>query len=40
MYGAEWCADCKLAKQFFADFNIAYELPDIDTEPGAQAAML
>jgi len=40
MYGAEWCADCKLAKQFFADFNIAYELHDIDTEPGAQAAML
>lgn len=40
MYGAEWCADCKAAKQFFKDYGIDYELHDIDLEPGAQDVML
>lgn len=39
-YGAEWCADCKRTKQFFADHGIAYEAHDIDGEPGAKDTML
>jgi thioredoxin reductase (NADPH) len=40
VYGAEWCADCKMAKDYFALQKIAYEYHDIDTEPGAREAML
>jgi thioredoxin reductase (NADPH) len=40
MYGAEWCGDCKMAKDFFAKHKIIYELHDIDTEKGALDAML
>lgn len=39
-YGADWCADCQMAKRFFAENNIAYEAHDVDNEPGAQEKML
>lgn len=29
MYGAEWCSDCRRAKQFFGTHRIAYEWIDI-----------
>jgi thioredoxin reductase (NADPH) len=39
-YGAEWCADCQMAKKFLSDHSIEFEYHDIDTEPGAKEAML
>lgn len=40
MYSAEWCGDCKMVKDFFAKYDIAYEQHDIDTEDGALDTML
>jgi thioredoxin reductase (NADPH) len=40
MYGADWCADCKLAKQFFNEFNIDYSYHNIDIDAGAIDDML
>ena len=34
-YGAEWCSDCKRAKQFLNDNNISYEFVDIDIDKNA-----
>ena len=39
-YGADWCADCKMAIEYFSRHNIEYEAHDVDNEPGAQEAML
>lgn len=39
-YGADWCADCKMAKEYFLRNNLAYEEHNVDTEPGAKEAML
>ena len=39
-YGADWCADCKMAKEYFLRNNISYEAHDVDNEPGAKEAML
>ncbi len=39
-YGADWCADCKMVKDYFARHAIAYEAHDVDNEPGAKEAML
>ena len=39
-YGADWCADCQMAKEFFARHAITYESHDVDNEPGAKEAML
>lgn len=33
MYGANWCPDCRRAKQFFGDHRIEYHYIDIDTHP-------
>jgi thioredoxin reductase (NADPH) len=39
-YGADWCADCKMVKEYFAKNKIAYESHDVDNEPGAKETML
>jgi len=39
-YGADWCADCHMAKTYFARHELSYEAHDIDHEPGAKEAML
>lgn len=39
-YGADWCADCKMAKEYFLRNKIEYEAHDVDNEPGAKEAML
>lgn len=40
VYGAVWCADCKMVKDYLALHNIEYEYHDIDTDPGAKEEML
>ena len=37
MYGADWCPDCKRAKQFFGEHRIEYDYIDIDNNAEAQA---
>ena len=37
MYGADWCPDCKRAKQFFGEHRIEYHYIDIDNNAEAQA---
>ena len=39
-YGAEWCADCKMVKEYFTRHNIVYEAHDIESEPEAKQKML
>jgi thioredoxin reductase (NADPH) len=34
-YGAEWCSDCKRAKQFLNDNNISYEFVDVEIDKNA-----
>jgi len=34
-YGAEWCSDCKRAKQFLNENNIQYKFIDIDLDKNA-----
>lgn len=33
MYGADWCGDCRRAKQWFARKDIAYEWVDVEENP-------
>ncbi|HUI85104.1 MAG TPA: glutaredoxin family protein [Candidatus Binatia bacterium] len=35
VYSAAWCPDCRIAKRFLDQNNIAYVDIDIDTTPGA-----
>ncbi len=35
MYGANWCADCRRAKQFFGEQRVHYEYIDLDQQPDA-----
>lgn len=37
MYGAEWCPDCILSKNFFIDNGIDFEYIQIDKEENAWA---
>lgn len=39
-YGADWCADCQMAKRYFKDNKVDYEEHNVDDEPGAREAML
>ena len=32
MFGADWCSDCRRAKNFLKENNIAYEFVDVDLE--------
>ena len=34
-YGAEWCSDCKRAKQFLTENNIDFEFVDVDIDKNA-----
>jgi glutaredoxin len=36
MYGADWCADTRLAKRFLREHNIPYEWIDIEKSPEAR----
>ncbi len=33
MYGADWCSDCRRAKQWFASNNVAYNWVDLEENP-------
>ncbi|MDE1162597.1 MAG: glutaredoxin domain-containing protein [Acidobacteriaceae bacterium] len=35
VYSADWCRDCRVAKQFLDTNNIPYREIDIETTPGA-----
>ncbi|RPJ00968.1 MAG: FAD-binding protein, partial [Chloroflexi bacterium] len=35
MYGANWCSDCRRAKQFFGEQRVHYEYVDLDQQPDA-----
>ena len=35
LYSAGWCRDCREAKRFLAQHNIAYKEIDIENTPGA-----
>jgi glutaredoxin len=35
VYSANWCRDCREAKRFLAQHNIAYKEIDIEAIPGA-----
>jgi len=37
MFGADWCSDCRRAKNFLKENNIAYEFVDVDLDKGATA---
>ena len=32
MYSADWCSDCRVAKNFLDEHNIAYELIDVSKD--------
>jgi mycoredoxin len=33
MYGADWCIDCRRAKDTFSEENVAYEWIDLEEDP-------
>ncbi|MCX8214254.1 MAG: FAD-binding protein [SAR202 cluster bacterium] len=33
MYGAQWCPDCRRAKQFFGDQRVLYDWINVDDKP-------
>src|SRR3954451_25477379 len=37
LYGTNWCADCKRAKQFFGEQRVHYDFVDVDADPDAMA---
>lgn len=37
MYSADWCPDCRRAKQFFGEHRIQYHLIDIDDQPESES---
>lgn len=39
-YGADWCADCQMAKKFFADNNIEYIEHNIEQDQASQDEMV
>lgn len=36
MYGADWCGDCRRAKQFFKDYGIEYHWINTDQDKTAE----
>lgn len=39
MYGADWCHDCKRARQLFDSLGVRYQFVDIEADPSqAQVA--
>lgn len=37
IYGADWCGDCRRAKRFFQEHQIAFEWIDTDRDKDAEA---
>ena len=35
LYGADWCPDCRRAKAFLKENNVAYEFIDVDLDESA-----
>jgi glutaredoxin len=40
VYTAEWCRDCRAAKQFLDSHNIPYTEIDVDADPAASEEVL
>lgn len=40
MYATQWCRDCRMAKQFLEEHNIAYTVIDVDDDPAASAEVI
>lgn len=40
LYSASWCRDCREAKRFLAQHNIAFKEIDIESTPGASDEVL
>ncbi|MGA2850396.1 MAG: glutaredoxin family protein [Terracidiphilus sp.] len=40
VYTAEWCRDCRAAKQFLDSHGILYTEINVDTDPAASAEVL
>jgi mycoredoxin len=40
MYTTSWCGDCRMAKMFLAEREIAYEEIDIERTPGAEEIVM
>ncbi len=40
VYGADWCGDCRLTKQYPAKNDIAYAWVDIEANPDEIAAVM
>jgi thioredoxin reductase (NADPH) len=40
VYGTQWCADCRRAKQFMRERGVVFKEVNIDETPGAEAIVL
>jgi mycoredoxin len=40
VYSAEWCRDCREAKRFLEQHNVAYTEIDVESTPGAIGEVL
>jgi glutaredoxin len=40
VYTAEWCRDCRAAKQFLQEHGIAYSEVDVDADPAASVELM
>jgi thioredoxin reductase (NADPH) len=40
VYGAHWCPDCRITKQFLGEHQIPYQWVDIDEDPAAEAIVI
>ncbi|MBK8797395.1 MAG: FAD-dependent oxidoreductase [Anaerolineales bacterium] len=40
LYGAHWCPDCRRAKQFLGEHQIAYTWVDIEQDPAAEQSVI
>ncbi len=40
MYGADWCGDCRRAKAFFAEHDVAYDYVNLEEHPEAADIVL
>lgn len=40
MYGADWCVDCRRARRFMSQYNIAYQWINIDHDKDGEQIVL
>ena len=40
VYGAHWCPDCRLSKQFLGEHQIPYRWVNIEKDPAAEAYVI